>query len=133
MEILLRKKYGAADPSYPCLTENKLQIESALSEAITQRNIKGLKLIIKYAPESLKTKCILEKKRRGDDYEARLITPIHYILKSLRKQNLRIEDEVVKLIIRESKDTIYDQEKDLLCSDDEENYDIEDEKQKKSK
>ena len=131
-EYMLRRKYGAADPSYPCNTINRLARHSALSTAILNKDYKALRIMIKYNPESLRQKCVLVSKQKGKEIIWNLITPMHWVLKGLRMNKLKIQDSVVKVILRESPETDYDEQLDFADSDEEEKQEDKVEKPTKS-
>lgn len=93
LKILLED--GEADPSFP---GNEGYVENTgISEAIVSEDLEALELIIKNKYETLNIKSVLVYRKNG---KPRLIRPLHYLLKKIRKGKFQTQDKLSQLFIQ---------------------------------
>lgn len=108
-EILL--ELGEADPTYPANESKNIIQNTAISEAMIQRDLEALGLILKYRAETLNNKSILVTRKSG---KTRLIRPLHYFLKLIRRGTVLMDDEFSQLIVNSSIQIKHKDEKDTI-------------------
>lgn len=95
LEILL--DLGQADPTYPA-NEGKIQT-TAISEAMHHGNLDALELILKYRAKTLNNKSVIVTRKSG---KPRMIRPLHYFLKIVRRCRIEMDDDYAKLFVNSS-------------------------------
>jgi hypothetical protein len=81
---------GQADPTYPANDSENIIQNTAISEAMIECDLEALELILKYRAETLNNKSILVTRKSG---KTRLIRPLHYLLKFVRRGKILMDGE----------------------------------------
>jgi hypothetical protein len=107
LQILLED--GEADPTFPA---NIGEVENTgISEAIVSEDLIALELIIKNKYETLNIKSVLVYKKNG---KPRLIRPLHYLLKKIRKAKFQTQDKLPQLFIQSNLEVKEPEERDTM-------------------
>ena len=81
---------GHADPTYPADESKNIIQNTAISEAMVQKDLEALELILKFRAEALNEKSILVMRKSG---KPRLIRPLHYFFKLVRRGKILMDDD----------------------------------------